>query len=144
MPIKIKMKLGFMYIGTTPENCVQEVPMPNGGAFSTTYNWKTQQSADGSIVGQQLGRSRSAQVLNWDIMDCETWWTLNNWIESNGMSFYARYFNFNIGVWQTRRFYLLTVNCTPVRPASKNSLNAGSPLYLKGCTFTVNDMGEVQ
>lgn len=143
MPINIKMKPGFMYIGTTAQNCTQEVPMPNGGAFETSFNWKTQQSADGSTVGQQLGRSRSTQVMSWEIMDCATWWTLNRWIESNGMSFYARYFNFNIGTWQTRRFYVNNVSCLPHRPAQKGTANAGAPLYLKSCTFTVYDMGEV-
>ena len=143
MPINIKMKQGFMYIGTTPNNCVEEVPMPNGGAFTTNYNWQTQQSADGSTVGQQLGRSRSTQALSWTRMNCRTWWTLNQWIESNGMSFYARYFNYNVGAWQTRRFYLSAVSCTPYRPGAQGSANAGEPLYLTNCTFTVYDMGEV-
>ena len=118
--------------------------MPNGGAFSTNFGWNSQTSADGSVVGQQLGRSRSVQVLSWERMDCQTWWTLNNWIESAGMSFYARYFNFNTGVWQTRRFYVTSISGTPYRPAAKTSPNAGMPLYLKNCTFTVNDTGEVE
>ena len=143
MPINIRMKPGFMYLGENSENLTQEVPMPNGGNFSTNYNWQAQNSADGSIVGQQLGTARSVQVMSWSVMDCQTWWNLNEWIESNGMSFYARYFNFNRGVWQTRRFYVTTVSCTPFRPGSKGSATEGQPLYLKSCTFTVNDMGEV-
>ena len=143
MPISIKMKPGFMYLGATASTTNLEIPMANGGTFRTSYNWQTQQSADGSIVGQQKGRSRSRQDMTWERMDCQTWWTINQWIESNGMTFYARYFNFNIGTWQTRRFYVEAITCTPYRPASANSTNHGQPLYLKDCTMNVYDMGEV-
>ena len=144
MLTNIRMKPGFMYLGTTPTTCSQEVPMPTGdNTFKTAYNWQTQQSADGSIVGQQRGRSRSTQDLNWGVMDCNTWWNLNQWIEANGMCFYARYFNYNFGIWQTRQFYVDSITCVPYRPASAQSSDHGNPLYLKECKFTVYDMGVI-
>ena len=148
MPINIRMKHGFMYLGDSPTNTDIEVPMPfdgdSSGEFSSNFDWQMQQSADGSIVGQQLGRSKAAQEMTWERMDCQTWWTLNNWIETNGMSFYARFFNFNLGVWQTRRFYVQKVACKPYRPAGVNSPIHGQPLYLKDCTLTVYDQGVVE
>lgn len=145
MPINIRMKPGFMYLGATASNTTTEVPMPTGNnTFKTSFNWQTQQSADGSIVGQQRGRSRSAQEMTWERMDCQTWWALNQWIEGNGMCFYARYFNFNYGVWQTRQFYVESISCIPYRPAAETSTNHGQPMYLKDCKFTVYDMGEVE
>lgn len=144
MPINIKMKPGFMYLGATPETTSQEVPMPAGNnTFKTSYNWQTQQSADGSIVGQQKGRSRSTQDMTWGFMDCDTWWNLNQWIEQNGMCFFARYFNFNFGTWQTRQFYVESISCVPYRPAAQTSQTHGEPMYLKDCKFVVYDMGVV-
>lgn len=81
--------------------------------------------------------------MTWERMNCETWWQLNRWIESNGMSFYVRYFNFNTGAWQNRRFYVDSVSCQPYRPAAEGSEKHGMPLYLRDCTLTVYDMGEV-
>ena len=141
MPLDIKMKPGFMYLGTTPNNCTEMVPMPNGGAFTTTYSWQTQRSADGSTVGQQLGRSIATQVLTWQKMECATWWRINQWIESNGMVFYARFFNFNIGAWQTRSFFVLKVTATPYRPGQESGDHHGEPMYLNNATFTVTDLG---
>ena len=82
--------------------------------------------------------------MTWGRMDCETWWRLNRWIEQNGMSFYARYFNFNVGEWQTRRFYTEGASCSPVRPGQKSGAHPGVPLYLENCTLSVYDMGEVE
>lgn len=144
MPLSIKMKPGFMYLGTTKNNCTEQVPMPNGGAFTTVYNWQTQKSADGSTVGQQLGRSIATQVLSWTRMDCATWWRINQWIESNGMVFFARFFNFNVGSWQTRRFVVLKVTATPVRPGQENGDHHGQPMMLSNATFTVTDLGVVE
>lgn len=144
MPIRIKMKQGFMYLGNSPDSTNFEVAMPSDAPFTSTYAWQMQQSADGSIVGQQLGRSKASQEMTWERMDCETWWALNNWIEANGMSFYARFFNYNTGLWQVRRFYVEEISCTPYRPAGVNNPNHGKPLYLKDCTLTVNDQGEVE
>ena len=143
MPISITMKPGFMYLGTTSSSTTQEVAFPNNAPFKTTYPWQSQVSADGSIVGQKTGRSRVTFDLTWDIMNCQTWWDLCNWIETNGMSFYCRYFNFNTGAWQTRRVYVESISCKPYRPAAASSTDHGKPLYLKDCTLSVHDMGEV-
>ena len=58
MPISIKMKPGFMYWGTTSNSLTLEVPFPTSGAFETSRNASIQESADGSIVAQMIGRSK--------------------------------------------------------------------------------------
>lgn len=148
MPINIKMKPGFMYFAATAEgtetSSAIDVPMPGANKpFTTKYNWQTQTAADGSIVGQQIGRSRVTQEMTWEVMDSTKWWEINNWIEDNGMSFYARFFDYNTGAWKTRRFYLESVSCNPWRPGGTNTDHHGQPVYLKDCAMTVYDMGEI-
>lgn len=106
MPINIPMKPGFMYWGVTLESLDLEVPFPSSGTFETSRKAQTQESANGAIVAQVIGRSRDKQTLTWDIMDCKTWWNINNWLEENGMFFYCKYFNFNRGIWQTKSIML--------------------------------------
>lgn len=144
MPLNIRMKPGFMYLGTTSNNTTEQVPMPNGGAFTTTFSWQTQKSADGSTVGQQLGRPIATQALTWSRMDCATWWRINQWIEANGMVFFARFFNFNVGQWQTRQFVVLKVTGTPYRPGQEGGSHHGEPMMMQSCSFTVTDLGVVE
>ena len=145
--IEITMKPGFMYLATTSAGTsqagAQEIPMPNGGApFTTTHQVRTQRSADGSIAGQKAGRPRATQEMRWQTMDCQTWWTLNAWLETNGPAFWCRYFDYNYGTWRTRQFYLQEVSCSPYRPGQKGSADAGKPLYLTNATLALYDLGD--
>jgi hypothetical protein len=142
MPINIKMKVGFMYWGLTSSSLTLSVPYPTSGTFETSRKAQTQESADGSIVAQVIGRSRDKQTLSWDVMDCTKWWEINQWLETNGMFFYCRYFNFNRGVWQTRKFYAESPSCEPYKPCSnQQSQSYGMPRFLTNCSLTVIDMG---
>ena len=142
MPISIKMKPGFMYWGLTTSNLDLEVPFPSSGTFETSRKAQSQESANGSLVAQMIGRSRDKQTLSWEIMDCEKWWEINNWLEANGMFFYCRYFNFNRGIWQTKQFYVESPSCEPYRPSSNSSSPSyGMPRFLRNCQITVTDMG---
>ena len=142
MPINIKMKPGFMYWGKSTDALDLEVPFPTSGTFETSRKSQMQESSDGSIVAQVIGRSRDKQTLTWEIMDCNKWWEINNWLEENGMFFYSRYFNFNRGIWQTRKFYVESPSCEPYRPSSNQSLASyGMPRFLQNCEITVVDMG---
>lgn len=142
MPINIKMKTGFMYWGTTIEEQPLEVPYPTSGTFESNKKVQAQESADGSMVLQIIGRTRDKQKLTWEIMDCEKWWEINNWIETNGVVFYCKYFNFNLGVWQIKKFYVENPNCIPYRPSSnKLSNDYGKPRFLQNCELTITDMG---
>lgn len=144
MPINIRMKPGFMYFGVTSAALTLEVPYPTSGTFETSRKTQTQESADGSLVAQMIGRSRDKQNMSWEVMDCAKWWEINNWLETNGMFFYCRYFNFNRGMWQTRRFYCENPSCEPYRPTSNtSSADFGMPRFLRNCQLNVVDMGEV-
>lgn len=142
MPINIKMKPGFMYLGTVSNTFDLVVPFPTSGTFETSRKAQTGEASDGSIVAQMIGRSRDKQNMSWEVMDCNKWWEINNWLETNGMFFYCRYFNFNRGIWQTKRFYSESPTCEPYRPCGNTlSANYGMPEYLRNCTLTVIDMG---
>ena len=145
--INIPMKQGFIYIATTAAGTTQagamEIPMPNGGApFSTQHQVRTQTSADGSLAGQKAGRPRAMQEMRWAKMDCQTWWDLNQWLETNSPVFYCRYFDYNYGAWRTRQFFVQEVSCTSYRPAAASSSDHGKPLYLNNATLSLYDLGE--
>lgn len=142
MPISIPMKPGFMYWGVTLDSLDSEVPFPSSGTFETSRKAQTQESANGAIVAQVIGRSRDKQTLTWDIMDCKTWWNINNWLEENGMFFYCKYFNFNRGIWQTKKYYVESPSCEPYKPSSnQESEYYGMPKFLINCKLVVVDMG---
>lgn len=144
MLVNIKMKPGFLYLSTssTMETDVQEVPMPTSGApFTTVHRLRTQESADGSIAGQKIGRARSQQEMSWARMDCTTWWAINAWLENNGPEFWCNYFDYNFGQWRTRKMYVQQVSCTPYRPGAENSTDHGKPQYLQNATITFYDLG---
>ena len=142
MPISIKMKPRFMYWGTTSNSLTLEVPFPTSETFETSRNAAIQESADGSMVAQMIGRSRDKQTLSWIVMDCNKWWEINNWLEENGMFFYCKYFNFNRGIWQIKKFYCTSPSCEPYRPNSdSNSVDYGKPRFLQNCEISVVDMG---
>ena len=63
MPINIPMKPGFMYWGVTLDSLDLEVPFPSSGTFETSRKAQTQESANGAIVAQVIGRSRDKQTL---------------------------------------------------------------------------------
>ena len=137
MPINIRLKTGFVYFGESAGQTDFEVPYPSNAPFQTEYIMQTQTSSDGSTAAQLVGRSRSTQQMEWERMDCALWWALCTWIEANGPSFYVRYFDFNRGIWRTRRFYVAKISGTPVRP----NKTTGEPLYMADCSMTINDMG---
>lgn len=138
----INMKPGFMYWGITEDSFSLELPYPTSGTFETSRKSQTQESADGSVVFQLIGRSRDKQKLAWEIMDPEKWWEINNWLETNGVVFFCKYFNFNRGIWQTKKFYAENPTCTPYRPnGNPNSASYGMPRFLQNCELTIIDMG---
>lgn len=142
--MSINHKEGFIYFGTTAADFTLNIPYPTTAPFETARSVTLQDSADGSIVAQQVGRSRDKQSMTWKTMDCAKWWGINQWIETNGMFFYCKYFNFNIGSWKIRKFYCGNPSCEPFFiDSDPQSPNYGKPKHLENCTLNVVDMGEV-
>lgn len=140
----IDYKEGFIYFGTSAGTLSLSIPYPSSAPFETARSVTLQDVSDGSIAAQQVGRSRDKQSMTWKVMDCDKWWAINNWIETNGMFFYCKYFNFNRGIWQTRKFYCNNPACEPVFITSDpQSPHYGKPDRLENCTLNVIDMGEV-
>ena len=132
--------MSYMQLGPTPSNMTLEIPYPDQGKamFETSSFVDSGRNANGAIVGQQVGRSIDKQNMGWSVLDAETWWAMNNWIEKNGMFFYCRYFSHNFGEWRTRRFY-----CSDFK-AEPGFLNpdTGKPEFYMNCSFNVIDVGE--
>ena len=71
-----------MYWGTTSNSLT--LSTLTSGTFETSRNASIQESADGSIVAQMIGRWEITNTLL-GVMDCNKWWEINNWLETNGM-----------------------------------------------------------
>ena len=150
MPIKLPMNAKFMYWGTSQNNLTLAVPYPSSGAFESARTVTTQESSNGEIVAQLVGRTRDKQNMKWNVMDCEKWWEINNWLEDNIISggifsFYCKYFNFNLGKWQVHQCYVGNPSCTPFAVNSdETSEQFGMPRFLRDCTLNVIDCGIVE
>lgn len=146
MPINLRMKQGFLYLATTKADAEDPTkafiaPYAQQMPFATTFRAQLQTSANGQIVGQQIGRPYDTQQIVWERYDSQEWWNLNQWLETNGMCFWCHYFAFNAGEWRTRQFYCSEIQCEPYRPAGVNNPNRGEPMYYTNCTLTITDMG---
>lgn len=150
MPTKIQQNPRFMFWGTDGKNFPLAVPYPSSGSFESARTVETQNSANGEVVGQLVGRRRDKQNMTWNVMDCEKWWEINNWIDGNmenggAFSFYAKYFNFNLGKWMVHTCYVGNPVCTPFAiDSDEDSTEFGMPKYLLNCTLNVIDCGIVE
>lgn len=150
MPTKYLMKEGFMFWGVDKNNLDLSIPYPHSGAFESARTVETQDSANGEVVGQMVGRRRDKQNMKWNVMDCEKWWQINRFIDENmkggqGFSFYCRYFNFNLGKWMTHKCYVGNQTCTPFGINSdQDSDEFGMPTYIRDCSVNVIDCGIVE
>ncbi|MEG2843128.1 MAG: hypothetical protein RR900_06540 [Ruthenibacterium sp.] len=140
-----KSNENFLFLGASPAtNAAQyeiAVPYPTvgGACFETARMVDAARNARGEMVGRMAGRSLDKQNMTWDVMPCDKWWALNRWFENGHFTFYCHYFNHNLGMWQTRLFYLGDVKTNPVHVNGKT----GVPAYYTGATFNVIDCGVV-
>ena len=138
----IKLDPRFMYWGTgsdVEENFDIEVPFPSSGPFETSRAVDSARNARGEVVGQMVGRSVDKQSMTFNVLSCEKWWEMNNWIETHGMFFWCYYFSHNLGVWKTRRFYCGNPSCEPYMIDAAT----GKPAFDRNCKLNVIDMGEI-
>lgn len=133
----------FMYIGTDHNTAnvtgnTLAIPFPSEGPFQTSRAVNSARNANNVVVGQMVGRSVDKQSMKWSVLPCQKWWEINRWLEANGMFFWVKYFNHNIGYWQIRRFYCGDVTCEPFKINAEN----GHPAMYRNCSINVIDMGE--
>lgn len=135
----------FMYWGSTPntnrENYEVAVPYPSfgQGLFETSRMVDSARNAQGEMVGRQIGRSVSKQNMSWSALPREKWWEMNRWIENGHFTFYCHYFDFNLGRWETRLFYVSDLKCNPylIDPSS------GMPAFVTDASANVIDCGVI-
>lgn len=134
---------GFLYWSSSPgvsrESYEVAVPYPDLGsaAFETSRMVDSARNARGEMVGRMVGRSIDKQNMAWSKLSCAVWWEMNRWIENGHFTFYCHYFNFNLGRWETRLFYVGDFKASPgpVDPAT------GEPQYIQDASVNVIDCG---
>ncbi|MEG0473156.1 MAG: hypothetical protein RR588_12555 [Solibacillus sp.] len=130
----------FIWLGTSPDNMVLQIPMPttDNALFESVRLVDAARNADGVVVGQQIGRTVDKQSMGWSVIKPELWWEINRFVENNGMFFWCKYFNHNLGMWQTKRFYCGDPSCTPFMVDN----DTGIPKYYKDAKFNVIAVGD--
>jgi len=101
---------GFMYLGSTiaiaNSNNALKIPFPDSPAsFESEWAFDGNRNANNVLVGQFVGRQNDKQNCSWGLLPVEIWWELNQFRKVNRNTFYCRYFDHNLGVWHTRKFY---------------------------------------
>lgn len=145
MPVYLGERVGFLYLGSSPITSRSDyaiaLPYPTVGsaAFETSRMVDSARNANGEMVGRQIGRSVSKQNMGWSRISCEKWWEFNRWIEAGHFTFYCHYFNFNMGRWETRLFYVGDFKASP-GPVDPDT---GMPAYLVDASVNVIDCGVV-
>lgn len=139
----MRTERGFLYLGataaTSSTDYTVKVPYPKAGgaAFETSRMVDAARNANGSMVGRQIGRSLAKQNLAWDIIPCEVWWEMNRFFEAGHFTFYCCFFDFNLGEWKTRLFYVSDVKVSP----GLVDAGSGEVKYLRDASFNVIDCG---
>lgn len=134
----------FMQIGMSPTSLTLQVPFPSigQGLFQTSRLVDAGRNANGAVVGQMIGRSVDKQNMGWTAISCEKWWEINRFIENNGLFFYCRYFNHNLGEWKVRRLYAGDPQVEPRNLDPETQVPRDGVYH--NATLNVIDMGEVE
>ena len=136
---------GFLYLSAAADvsrtHYEVAVPYPTegGAVFETSRMVDAGRNANGTMVGRMVGRACGKQNMRWSAISCARWWALNRFLEAGNFTFYCHYFNFNLGVWETRLFYAGDVKCSPYFVDA----GTGAPRYLKDASLNVIDCGVV-
>lgn len=133
----------FMQIGTSPSNLTLQIPYPTigKGIFQTSRMVDAGRNASGAVIGQMVGRSIDKQNMGWNVISCEKWWEINQFLEANGLFFYCRYFNHNLGEWKVRKFYAGDPQVEPRNLDPETQIPRDGVYY--NATLNVIDCGEV-
>ena len=129
----------FMYWGTSADSQPFAVPCPSVEAtqFQAEQFTDDLRNAYGELVTTEIGRRQNKQNLYWNVLDTDLWWEMNQFILDNGMFFWCRYFDFNVGVWRVRRFYAGPSTCQPHMVDAVTH----KPRYMLECQMNVIDRG---
>lgn len=129
----------FMYWGTSAESQPFAVPYPSieNTAFEAEQFVDSLRNANGELVTTAIGRRQNKQNLYWTVLPTDLWYEINQFILDNGMFFWCRYYDFNVGVWRTRQFYAGPSTADPYM------VNAAThkPKWMLNCQLNVIDRG---
>lgn len=135
----------FIYIGRTQEDAARHtfgVPFPavNSGVFQTEYFVDEARDGTGALNFTVTSRDINGIDIEWNCIECEEWWRLNNWIATNGRVFWVEYFNHMLGDWDVKQFYLGHRSVGPVMIDPET----GIPDHYESARWNIRDMGIVQ
>jgi len=133
---------GFIGYGATAQiarSMIYTLPYPDrsNALFQSEYPVDASRNANGVVVGQRVGNRVDKQNMSWSLIETNKWWAFNNFINNN-FFFYVHYFNFNIGKWQTKKFYHGSPECNPMNIDTTN----GKPMWLENAKVNIIDKGE--
>lgn len=131
--------IGFIYLGETAENTTLPIPAPTSAPFESEWAFDGARNANNVLRGQFVGRQIDKQNMTWGLIKKEDWWALNQFRLENKNIFWCKYFDHNIGVWRTRRFY----SGNPKVDLRRIDKETGEPFtYYYNASLNIVDTGE--
>ena len=144
MPINTKesyIEIGTGVSGTNLLNTLQ-LPVPNELPSGNAFLYEKYESAVGSLMIEERGRTQYTTQIKWSRLKNTDWWKINRWFDNYGYVFYMKYFSHTEGKVKIQRFY--RGNIDKANPSSTTEVRNGVvvPTHYYNCGFSLIDMGE--
>ena len=144
MPINTKesyIEIGTGVSGTNLLNTLQ-LPVPNELPSGNAFLYEKYESAVGSLMIEERGRTQYTTQIKWSRLKNTDWWKINRWFDNYGYVFYMKYFSHTDGKVKIHRF--VRDEKVTALPSKSIEYKGGYavPTHYLDCGFSIIDMGE--
>jgi hypothetical protein len=134
----------YAYLGASESRANSDteavlIPYPTEGdtPFTTETNALQEMNANGAMVGQQIGEEVIEIQFGWTMIPAAKWWEIGQFFNKTGDVIYCRFFNHQLGEWQTKQFWRQDRECNPILINDET----GAPDYYAGASFVLRSTG---
>ena len=144
MPINTResyIEIGTGVSGTNLLNTLQ-LPVPNELPSGNAFLYEKYESAVGSLMIEERGRTQYTTQIKWSRLKNTDWWKINRWFDNYGYVFYMKYFSHTDGKVKIHRF--VRDEKVTALPSKSIEYKGGYavPTHYLDCGFSIIDMGE--
>ena len=113
-------------------------PAFGSGKFTISTNVNAGRNANGTVIGQRVGRDIVKIEMSWNVLDLVDWKKIITTIGNNPMNLKVQYFDYREGAYKTCTMYAGDRSCDPY------TINEdGSPTFVVNCSVKLIDKGEI-
>ena len=146
MPINTResyIEIGTGYDASTYELYdTLRLPVPNELPSGNTFLYEKYESAIGSLMIEERGRTQYTTQIRWSRLKNTDWWKINRWFDNHKYVFYMKYFNHTDGKVKIHKF--VRDEKVTALPSKSIEYKGGYavPTHYLDCGFSIIDMGE--